>query len=338
MLWYEYKTDTAAVSTRVRLARNIDGIPFPSHLDRAETAKVNKDICDKILDCGFDEMPLRVINMESLGETEAYAMVERHIISPRFAASREGRILLLSDDESVSIMIGEEDHLRIQVIKPGEQLEETYALCDRLDTLISKKLKFAFDEKFGFLTECPTNLGTGMRASVMLHLPLLETSGQLKSIADATSKIGLTFRGFYGEGSDSKASIYQLSNQITLGVSEQSAIMNHKNIASQNIEKEKDTAKSIDRLSLGDTVCRSLGILKYAKRLTTNEMMKHISTLMLGVRTGIISADSIEPMKIFIDSQPAMIKRIHGELEPEQRDIIRAENIRKMLSKTEPLG
>lgn len=338
MLWYENRCSGTAVSTRVRLARNIDGIPFPSHLDRAKMAEVNRDISEKIMSCGFDELPLRVIDMETLGETEAYSMVERHIISPRFAAERDGRRLILSEDESVSIMIGEEDHLRIQVIRPGEQLEEAYALCDRLDTLIGSKLSFAFDERLGFLTECPTNLGTGMRASVMLHLPLLEGSGQLKSIADAASKIGLTFRGFYGEGSDSKASIYQLSNQITLGVSEQSAISNLRNIAAQIIEKEKDAADSIDKLTLYDTVCRSLGVLKYARRLTTKEMMKHISALMLGVRTGILNAETVEPMRIFINSQPAMIKRIHGELEPEQRDRLRADYIREALCGVEPIA
>lgn len=336
MLWYEEKCDGTALSTRVRFARNLEGVPFPSCLDSKQLKEVNQDICAKIMSCDVFEQPLRVINMETLGDIEAFSMIERHIISPKFAAERDGRLLLLSEDESISIMIGEEDHLRIQVIKPGEQLEKAFEICNKIDNAIGAKLKFAFDEKLGFLTECPTNLGTGMRASVMLHLPLLESNGQLKTISNATSKIGLTFRGFYGEGSDSKASIYQLSNQITLGVSEKAAIENLQNITRQIITRENEAIISIDRNSLSDVVCRSLGVLKYARIITTKEMMKHASSIMLGIKNGILNDDDIRVMKLFIDSQPAMIKRIYGEVEPEKRDVLRAEILRKMLKNCEP--
>lgn len=336
MLWYEHSCKNVALSTRVRLARNISGIPFPSHLENLRLKEVNKEISTKILSCDLADVSLRLIDMESLGDIEAYSMVERHIISPKFAAKREGRILLLSDDESVSIMLGEEDHLRIQVIMPGEQLDLAYKICDRIDTALSKKLEFAFDEKLGFLTECPTNLGTGMRASIMLHLPLLEAGGQLKNISEATAKIGLTFRGFYGEGSKSRASIYQLSNQITLGVSEESAIENLKNITKRIIDSENEAIINIDETTLSDSVCRSLGVLKYAKKMTTKEMMTHISTLLLGMRNGILN-DDLPLLKFFIDSQPAMINRIYGDTEPQKRDIIRAEQLRKYLEKTEPV-
>lgn len=335
MLWYEYNNKSVALSTRIRLARNIDAIPFPSRLSLSELKKTNRLIADAVKSAEIG-ISLREIDMDSLGELEAYAMVERHCISPKFAAKREGRILLLSDDESVSIMIGEEDHLRIQVLKMGECLKEAYDICEKIDTAVGKKLKFAFSEKFGFLTECPTNLGTGLRASVMLHLPVLEGVGELRRIADLTAKLGLTFRGFYGEGSESKSGIYQLSNQVTLGVSEQSALENLENIANEIIKRENNALNKVDKAVLEDSVCRTFGILKYARRLSTDEMMAYITKLMLGLRAEVISLpETISPMKLFIELQPAMIKRLKGDITPNERDIFRAESIRDTLKKIE---
>lgn len=335
MLWYEENLKTPAVSTRIRLARNIEGIPFPSRLSRDKLKETCKMISETIKLCDFGGLRLREIDMSTLGDTESYAMVERHCISPKFAENKIG-ILLLSEDESVSIMIGEEDHLRIQVLGAGECLLGAYALCDKIETEIGKHLKFSFDEKLGFLTECPTNLGTGMRASVMLHLPSLESSGELRSIADAVSKIGLTFRGFYGEGSDSKASIYQLSNQITLGISERSAIENLMNLTNQIISKENEALKRYDNESLTDLVCRSFGILKYSRKMSTEEMMKHVTVLMLGERAGVISLpNDLKLMSIFIGMQPAMIRRVKGDLSPNERDIFRAEFLRKAFKNIE---
>ncbi len=335
MLWYEHKSGNA-VSTRVRLARNIDGVPFPSHMSASALADTAKQISKAVMSCDFENIKLREIDMTTLGEPEAYAMVERHCISPKFAAERDGRILLMSDDESVSIMIGEEDHLRIQVLLPGERFSEAYELCDRIESEIGKKLKFAFDERLGYLTECPTNLGTGMRASVMLHLPVLESLGELRDIADAVGKIGLTFRGFYGEGSEAKAGMYQLSNQITLGVSEKAAIDNLQNITKQIIAKECKALESLDKAALADTVYRSFGILKYARRISAEEMMKYCSRLMLGERAGVISLpDGIAPMNLFINMQPAMIKRVRGELSPNERDSYRADFLRNTLKNIE---
>lgn len=331
MLWYEYNNNNIALSTRIRLARNIEGIPFPSKLSLSELKKTNRMIADAVLSAGL-RLRLREIEMETLGDLEAYAMVERHCISPKFAAEREGRILLLSEDESVSIMIGEEDHIRIQVLHSGECLNEAYALCDEIDTALSKRLKFAFSEKYGFLTECPTNLGTGMRASVMLHLPVLEGIGDMQGIADFCTKLGLTFRGFYGEGSESQAGIYQLSNQVTLGVSEQSAIDTLKNITSQIVKRESEALNNVNKSVLEDSVCRTFGILKYARRLSTEEMMTYLTKLMLGLRSGTVNLpDSVNPMKMFIELQPAMIKRIKGEIEANERDAFRAESIRNTL-------
>lgn len=336
MLWYEYNNKSVAISTRVRLARNLADVPFPSKLNREEYITTNKMIAEKILTCDLGGIKLRRIEMSSLGSVETYSMVERHCISPKFAADKDGRILLMSDDESVSIMIGEEDHLRIQVLKAGENLDEAYYICDTIDSAISQKLKFAFDEKLGYLTECPTNLGTGMRASLMLHLPVLKAMGKLGGIARSCSRFGLTFRGFYGEGSKSKADIYQLSNQVTLGVSEKECINNLKNVAAQIISSENSALANVDRGRLEDQVCRAFGILKYARKLTTEEMMQHVTSLLLGVRSEVIMLpESVSPMNIFITMQPAMINRIKGEISPNERDYFRAESIRKQLSMVE---
>lgn len=335
MLWYEQKNNTA-VSTRVRLARNLAKVPFPSHMPLPKLRETVKTISEAVGSCDFGDIKLRKINMETLGEPEAYAMVERHSVSPKFAKDRDGRVLFLSDDESVSIMVGEEDHLRIQVLLPGERFAEAYSICDKIETEIGKHFEYAFDEKLGYLTECPTNLGTGMRASVMLHLPVLESLGELRAISDAVGKIGLTFRGFYGEGSESKAGMYQLSNQITLGVSEKAAIDNLKNITEQIIAKETEAAETLDKNALTDLVYRSFGTLKYARKMSTEEMMKHCSRLMLGERAGVIELpQNVVPMSFFINLQPAMIKRIKGELDPNERDIFRADSLRNALKNVE---
>ena len=332
MLWYENKNITPVLSSRVRLARNISDIPFPSRLSSQKLKETNELIASAIKELDLD-VKLRRVDIETLGDIEVYSMVERHIISPKFAENRDGRILFVSDDEQVSIMIGEEDHLRIQVIKSGLELDEAYALCDKIDTCLGQKLKFAFDENLGFLTECPTNLGTGMRASLMLHLPALNSTGELKRIAESVRKIGLTFRGFYGEGSNAKAGIYQLSNQVTLGISEKDSIMNLLNVAKQIIDKETERSNKLDKMALEDSVYRSFGLLRYARKLSTDEMMQHVSMLMLGERLGLIDlTKDIVPFKIFITTQPAMIRRIYGEKEPHERDRIRAEIIRNTLS------
>ena len=336
MLWYEQKNKSIALSTRVRLARNLKGVPFPSRLDKAALAEVNKRIADAVAKCNIEGVKLVRVDMTTLGETEIFSMVERHVVSPKFAQNSENRILMLSEDESISIMIGEEDHLRIQVIKSGLCLEEAYALCDKIEADISRILEFAFLDDLGFLTECPTNLGTGMRASVMLHLPVLETTGELKQIASTVAKIGLVFRGFYGEGSDAKASMYQLSNQITLGVSESAALENLNNIAKQIMEKEEIETKNLSKSGLEDSVFRAFGTLKYARKLKTEEMMRHISMLMLGERAGVIKLpETIVLMNVFIISQPAMLKRVNGEKAPNERDEIRAKSIREILEKAE---
>lgn len=323
-----------AVSTRIRIARNLKNVPFPARIND----KILKEINDKIktavnnIDnsiCG----PLTIIEMNDVSDEEAYAMVERHIISPEFAASRKNKILIISSDERVSIMVCEEDHIRIQIIMPGLALDEAYILADKIESELSKHLDFAFDDHFGFLTQCPTNLGTGLRASLMLHLPIIEGNGALSVIAESVSKFGLTIRGLYGEGTKSAASLYQLSNQITLGISERAAIDNLKSIAMQIITKERDDRNLINRIALEDSVMRSFGILKYQRILSSEEFMQHISKIKLGSAMGMLDIDSALAVELLVECQPYMLQKKHGIMTPDDRDICRGKFVREQLER-----
>ncbi|MBQ8648880.1 MAG: protein arginine kinase [Clostridia bacterium] len=331
--WYNVTApdDDIAVSSRIRLARNLTGLPFPSRMSGQQLAELNEKVKAAVLESNTPfAKTLKFIPMDSVPENQVYAMVERHIISREFAANRQGRAIILSDDESISIMIGEEDHIRIQVILGGLQLEKAYDTAERLDTLLCDRLGFAFDQRLGFLTECPTNLGTGLRASVMLHLPLLESSGEIAALSDSVSKIGFTFRGMYGEGTKALASLYQVSNQITLGISEKNALDNLSIITKQLIEKERQSYKGINHLKMEDICFRALGTLKNCRILSSEEMMKLLSRIKLGQSMGIIDIKE-SPVRLLIEGQPYMLMRKHGDMSAEERDACRAEMIRKAL-------
>ena len=271
---------------------------------------------------------LKYIDMRDVPETQKYAMVERHIISPEFAKLKDESAVILSPDESISIMIGEEDHIRIQVISSGLQLTEAYDVAERIDSLLHGSLQFAFDNNLGFLTECPTNLGTGLRASVMLHLPALENSGEIEELANSIAKIGFTVRGMYGEGSKSAAALYQVSNQVTLGLSEKNALENLNIITTQLMEKELESRKKIDTISLEDICFRALATLQSARILTSSEMMQLISRVKLGQSMGILEIEAL-PIKILVEAQPFMLMQKYGILEPNDRDIYRANMVRE---------
>ncbi len=317
-----------AVSCRIRLARNIDGLPFSSRMTDNDRRILNERVKTAILNGNSQfSKNLKYINMSDIPEIQRYAMVERHIISPEFASKTDDTAIILSDDESISIMIGEEDHIRIQVLKSGMDFKEAYALAENVDRLLSSKLQFAFDKELGYLTECPTNLGTGLRASVMLHLPALENNNEIGGIIDSISKIGFTVRGMYGEGSKSLASLYQVSNQITLGISENSALENLKIIALQIIEKELKLRENGEKTKLEDICWRAVGILKNARILTSEETINLISRVKLGQSMGIIDINC-KPIKMLIEAQPYMLMQRYGVTEPDDRDVYRANMIR----------
>lgn len=330
--WYLEKCpeDDIVVSTRIRLARNIKGIPFPSRMNAAQRRQLNEQVKKAVLESNTPfSRTLKFIEMKDVPEDERHAMVERHIVSPEFVADDRERAVILSEDESVSIMIGEEDHIRIQVLYGGLQLEKAFDVAARLDTLLCDQLHFAFDDQLGFLTECPTNLGTGLRASVMLHLPVIESRGQISVLADSINKIGFTVRGMYGEGTKAAASLYQISNQITLGISEKNALDNLKIITQQLVEKERRERGELNRFKLEDLCMRAVGTLSYARILDSNEMMKLLSEIKLGQSLGIIEENSVNPIRLLIEGQPYMLMRKFGRMSPDERDIYRANMVRQ---------
>ena len=331
--WYTTHApeDDIAVSTRIRLARNLSGLPFPARMTPEQRRELNLKVKNAVLQSNTPfAKSLKYIDMADVPQTEIAAMVERHIISPEFAEENADRAIIISADESISIMIGEEDHIRIQVILGGLQLEKAYDTAEQLDSLLYNELHFAFDRSLGFLTECPTNLGTGLRASVMLHLPVTESNGEISSIAETVGKIGFTVRGMYGEGTKASASMYQVSNQITLGISEKNAIDNLKIITAQLIDKERKARNSLNKIKLEDMCFRALGTLQNSRILSSKEMMDLLSRIKLGISMGIIKTDVL-PIKLFIEGQPNMLMKKYGQLEPEERDIYRAAFIRDAL-------
>ncbi len=320
------------VSTRIRLARNLNEYPFPNKLNTKSRTALNNIIKDAVeTDNKFD---LRFVEMKSLARFEAASMAERHIISPEFASDADGRALMISKDEDICIMLNEEDHIRIQIMKSGFALDEAYSVADEIDDLLGNKLQYAFDERIGYLTQCPTNLGTGMRASVMLHLPALTMNGQIHKLINTISKLGLTFRGAFGEGTKATGDMYQLSNQITLGISEEFAIRNLKAITLQLCANERaareELLKSIDT---EDAIFRAYGTLKWARLLSTKELMDNLSLVRLGSVAGKISVPIETLNELMISMQPASINVMAAQkLDEKERDTIRATKVRNRLS------
>lgn len=332
--WYNDSSlnNNIIVSSRIRLARNLSDIPFPKRMKDDMLCDLKNRVKTAINEINNKaQVKLKYIEMRDIPENEIYAMVERHTISPDFAKNYSNKAVVISDDENISIMVGEEDHLRIQVLKGGFALDEAYELADYIDTELNRVLCFAYDDRLGFLTECPTNIGTGLRASLMLHLPVCESIGKMSLISETAGKIGLTIRGMYGEGSKSSASLYQISNQITLGISETNAIENLKIIAERIVNIEETERINLDRVSMEDSIFRAYGTLKYARLLTSDEVMKLFSLIKLGVSMGIIDNINFNPISLMIETQPNMLIRNFGELGACERDEARAKMIREIL-------
>lgn len=316
------------LSTRIRLARNIDEYPFPARLN--EQGK--KEVCEKVRDLLLSqkEWDFSYTQMSALSKAQRISLAERHLISPDFISQQDGA-LILTDDEAISIMLCEEDHIRLQVMMSGLALKEAYSVADKIDNILSAGLNYAFDERIGYLTQCPTNLGTAMRASVMLHLPALTKCGQIGRLAATVSKLGLVIRGAHGEGTSPMGEIYQLSNQITLGISEEEALDNLQSIALQLVAQERAAAQSLmENPVQEDKMWRALGILKNARMLSCNEFMELTSLVRMGAREGKINIDIKKLNEITYSVQPATINAHEGkELTAQQRDIMRADMVRK---------
>jgi len=325
---YENQRDIV-LSTRVRLARNLADYPFPAKLDQAGRRKV----CELVRKAAQSWMPeLQWADMGELPKTQAISLAERRLISAEFAGQGEGSALLLSPDARVSIMLCEEDHLRIQAYSKGLDLQEAYAIADQFDTALSGKLAYAFDERLGYLTQCPTNLGTAMRASVLLHLPALARLGRVGRLGESISKLGLTIRGAFGEGSDAQGALFQLSNQVTLGIGEQAALENLHTVTLQIAEQERRAQLELLKdPAMENKVWRALGLLLYARRLDSSETIQLLSLAALGASGGALDVPLATIYQLMTDTLPATLSISQDLDEASDRDAVRASFIREKL-------
>ncbi|MDE6357438.1 MAG: protein arginine kinase [Eubacteriales bacterium] len=340
MKWYENPDidNNIIISSRIRLARNIKENPIYKFLNRENAREITEKVKNAIFNgISNGDKYFQFIDMEKVSDLEKIAMIENHLISLDFLNNDLPKGLILENGKELSIMINEEDHIRIQSIEFGNNIEKAFKTANKIDDLIEEKIDYAFDEDFGYLTSCLTNVGTGMRASFMIHIPMLEKYNQINDIAQSISKFGMTIRGIYGEGSQALGGIYQISNQATLGKTEEELIANIKNITLQIIEKEKflrEKIKNESNIDLIDKIYRSYGILKNCKKISNDEALNHLSNIWLGMYYKILNKDLSKTniYNIMMMIQPAnLIKKFNKLDEKEQFEIYRAKLINDIL-------
>ncbi|WP_100400570.1 protein arginine kinase [Bacillus sp. FJAT-44742] len=325
------------LSTRLRLARNLEDYPFPIIANEDSARTLLNYLSSELGKEGYSSLgELELLKMEDLSSNEKKVLVEKHLISPHLAESSIHGAVMLSEDESISIMINEEDHLRLQCLFPGFQLSEGLVLSGGLDDWVEEKVTYAFDEKRGYLTSCPTNVGTGMRASVMMHLPALVMTKQLNRILPAINQLGLVVRGIYGEGSEALGNLFQISNQMTLGKSEEDIVEDLRGVVMQVIQHERTARERLfqsSRVQIEDKVFRSYGILSNSRIIESKEAAKRLSDLRLGIDLDLIEGITGNILnELMILTQPGFLQQFAGEtLSANERDIRRATLIRERL-------
>lgn len=329
------------ISSRIRLARNLHDVQFPHRLEEAQA----KEVQDKVF-AAIDAVnakakasfgKLHCIDLAQVSPLERQVLVEKHLMSPQHAQPGFGKGLIVRADERVSIMVNEEDHLRIQCLYSGLELDEALIAAGGIDDLLDERLDFAFDERAGFLTACPTNAGTGMRASVMVHLPALAMADEVSRVLSAVNKVGLVVRGLFGEGTEGQGNVYQVSNQISLGQAEKEIVENLSLVAKQVVAEEKrfrDTLYRNQRTALEDRIFRAWGILTNARSMSSQEAVRLWSDVRLGVELGMMPSLSTKSVnQILVLAQPNFVQRAFGKtMPPEERDARRADLIRQHLS------
>ena len=332
--WYMLsgKENDVAISSRVSLARNLRGYAFTNRL----TSEEKEAIAEKVRTAIDAELPGKFIatRMGDLSRDAAISLAERSLVSPEFVSFAEGRNFLMTPDESLSVMLCEEDHVKIQAILPGLELEKTYELSDTLDTILDEALGFSFDPKLGYLTQCPTNIGTAMRASVLLQLPAMHILGRIKHVSNTVSRLGIILTGAYGEGDSPAGSLYILANQVTLGISEDAALQNLSSLALSIIEQERESRKELmENLQFQDMLWRSYGTLKTARVLNFREFMEALSVVKIGIAAGEFDLPMNTVNEAIFSRQPATLNAEAGETLPRQeRDALRAAKVRALFA------
>ncbi len=324
------------ISSRVRLARNVRGHRFLIQASDEEKSEIEQELRAVLGRVEFGE-EMVYLSLQSAAALDSEMLVERHLISRELARAEGPRAVCYSRAESTSIMVCEEDHLRLQVLRSGFQLDAAWEAADRLDDLVAKQAEYAFSTRFGYLTCCPTNVGTGLRASVMLHLPALVYTKHIEKVFQAGGKMSLAVRGLYGEGTQAEGDFYQISNQVCLGVAETDVLDRLSKIVPQFVEYERKVREQLaksDRAALEDKVWRAYATLRAARTITSTETLEMLSAIRLGVNLELLPKTlTIERVnELFVSSQPAHLQKLAtGPLEPKQRDIARASLLRQRL-------
>jgi protein arginine kinase len=328
------------ISSRIRLARNLAAFPFTNRASAHQKSEIEAMLRERILKLELDPK-LAYINIVGLSTLDRQFLVERQLISRELAGAEGPRGVALAPRETVSLMVNEEDHLRLQVMRSGFALDEAWQDIDKVDDLLEQKVTYAFGDEFGYLTACPTNVGTGMRSSVMLHLPALVHTKQIEKVFRALQKINLAVRGLYGEGSRASGDFYQISNQVTLGKSETTILGDIREVIPQIIKYEREARTTLlreQRRDLQDRVSRAYGTLCSATMMTSEETMELLSSVRLGVNLGLLEDIKIPTVnELFIQTQPAHLQKLMGaSLDGEERNAARARFLRTKLREPNP--
>ena len=332
--WYlqNGKDSDVVISSRVRLARNLADFPFKDKAKQEDLEQILKKIKEIVPSIGYG---LKYIELRNIDNITKLTLIENHLISPEFATNKNGAILI-NDEENICIMINEEDHIRIQVFSSGQELEELLNLAIEIDEKIDGLVTYATNEKYGYLTSCPTNVGTGLRASVMVYLPALTLTGNIEKVLNVVNNFGMNIRGVYGEGTQSKGNIYQISNNQSLGLIEKEIIKNIKTITEKVIEQERLARKYLTKrqIDLEDRVYRAYGILANAMKLSSEECRKLLSDVKLGTDLGIIKElDDMKVSKLETYTKPGNLQKyLAKELDAYDRDIERSKVVKQILN------
>ena len=323
------------ISSRIRLARNLEKHPFTTRATKASQAEVLRMVREGVNRSASLRQPL-TLEMAELNEVDRQFLVERHLVSREHIVHVDHKAVAIGQGEVASIMINEEDHLRIQAMQSGMNLRDAWAFIDTLDDELSETIPFAYSSDWGYLTCCPTNTGTGMRASVMAHLPSLVITKQINKVLHTITKLGLTARGLYGEGTEAAGNFFQISNQVSLGRSEEELVENIERILKEVIHQEqtaRETLMTSNRTQLEDRIWRAYGLLRHAKTMNSGEALDLLSAVRLGVDLGLMNGlDRTVVNELFIFSQPAHLQKLEGKpLSAKERDTKRAQLIRTRL-------
>jgi protein arginine kinase len=328
------------MSSRIRLARNLAQFPFPSRCSDSSRAEIEA-LLRQIIERLPLPKPLYYFRLDNLETLDRQFLVERQLISRELAENHGHRGVGISESETISLMVNEEDHLRMQVLRSGLALDECWQEIDAIDDAIEAEVNYAFSEQLGYLTSCPTNVGTGIRVSVLLHLPALVITKEVQKVFQALQKIGLAVRGLYGEGSQAMGDFYQISNQATLGMSEEDLIKKVKDVVPNILAYERRARNNLvkeNRQSLHDQVSRAYGNLRHAQTISSEETMHLLSSVRMGVNLGLIDDIEIPTInELFILTQPAHLQKLrHERLESAERNVVRASYIRQRLADVHP--